>query len=368
MGKITQEIFNQRCSKTQEGKGYEIISPYIGAHQKITVKCPKHGEWNIRADHFQKGVGCKKCAAEKCSEDYFLTHDEFVKRVDNLFEGKIKIISDYNGHSEKVTIECQDHGQSEVIATNLLYSKNGCRQCWIKNSKLSNEEFLKRFYEKHDPTMYSVVSNYTHSDEKMKFHCKKHGPFQMKSHIILKTPFCCPKCGNESKAITPNEFLKRMNEIHFNKNYTVDLNKVGPDKVFIDVCCPSHGPFISRRSNFLIGSGCPVCKSSKGEMMIFKFLTENGYKFEYQKSYSDLKFKGKLKFDFCVFSNKDKLIEYQGYQHYNSVKYFGGEEILKLQQFRDNLKRIYCQKKNIPLLEIKYDNLNWKQDILEFLS
>jgi hypothetical protein len=56
-------------------------------------------------------------------------------------------------------------------------------------------------------------------------------------------------------------------------------------------------------------------------------------------------------------------IEYDGRQHYKSIKLYGGEEGLKKRKHNDFLKTFYCLKNNIKLIRIKYD-----QDILEELN
>ena len=64
-----------------------------------------------------------------------------------------------------------------------------------------------------------------------------------------------------------------------------------------------------------------------------------------------------LKFDFAIFDNKDTLkyvIEYQGQQHYEPVKYFGGKDSFVKQQKYDEEKRKCCKENNIQLIEIPY--------------
>lgn len=56
------------------------------------------------------------------------------------------------------------------------------------------------------------------------------------------------------------------------------------------------------------------------------------------------------------------LIEFQGRQHYEEIKMYGG---LKPIQHRDQIKRDYCKANNIPLLEIRYDQT---QDIPTLLD
>jgi hypothetical protein len=45
-------------------------------------------------------------------------------------------------------------------------------------------------------------------------------------------------------------------------------------------------------------------------------------------------------------------IEFNGRQHYEPVKYWGGMENFKKQQKRDYIKKEYCENKNITLIII----------------
>jgi len=58
-------------------------------------------------------------------------------------------------------------------------------------------------------------------------------------------------------------------------------------------------------------------------------------------------------------------IEFNGKQHYEPITFFGGEEGLKKQIIRDKIKTQYCDKNNIKLFIIKYDeNLIIKLNLL----
>lgn len=95
------------------------------------------------------------------------------------------------------------------------------------------------------------------------------------------------------------------------------------------------------------------CIRSKGELEISQILLKNGIKFKKEFSFDDLKDMGKLKFDFAIFNKNDKLIkliEYQGIQHFDKKNPYYSEEGLK----RDEMKREYCKKENIPLIEIPF--------------
>lgn len=102
---------------------------------------------------------------------------------------------------------------------------------------------------------------------------------------------------------------------------------------------------------------------SRGEIKIKDILDESGLIYETEYMFPDLvSSSGRpLRFDFVVFDddgNIDFLIEYQGEQHYTSVKHFGGNKKLQQQKYNDLQKRKYCLKKNYPLLLIPYWEYN----------
>ena len=121
----------------------------------------------------------------------------------------------------------------------------------------------------------------------------------------------------------------------------------------------------ARFHNITRGGGCPKCKSSKGESKIRSFLLKSKIDFEEQKDFDECVDKRKLRFDFFC---QGRLIELQGGQHYKAVSRFGGDERFESQQRKDQIKRDYCAKNNIPLLEIRYDDKDWENKIIEFLK
>ena len=58
-------------------------------------------------------------------------------------------------------------------------------------------------------------------------------------------------------------------------------------------------------------------------------------------------------------------IEFDGEQHFKSIKHFGGEKRLSIQKIKDNIKTEYCKNNNIKLLRIPYYDFNNIEKILE---
>ena len=102
---------------------------------------------------------------------------------------------------------------------------------------------------------------------------------------------------------------------------------------------------------------CGCYNSSKGEEKIKEILNKLNINFIQQKTFNDLKYKSNLKFDFFL-PKYNYCIEYNGIQHYEPVKYFGGEKSFEEQKKKDSIKREWCKENNIKLIEIPYTDFN----------
>lgn len=94
------------------------------------------------------------------------------------------------------------------------------------------------------------------------------------------------------------------------------------------------------------------------------------YKMEY--SFPDLfGDKGHLRFDFVIFNKNNqiqKIIEYQGEQHFRNISYWGGEKALLQRQKYDQIKRDYCIKNHYFLQEIMYSEKITEELVLKEIT
>lgn len=129
--------------------------------------------------------------------------------------------------------------------------------------------------------------------------------------------------------------------------------------------CGNEEIFLIRSDSLISGNSqsCGCTLESKGEEKIKLFLQKNNISFNFQYSFENCKYKKELPFDFYI-SNYNCCIEYDGEQHFKSIDYFGGEEHLKIQQQRDNIKTRYCEDNNIKLIRIPYWDFNNIEEIL----
>ena len=109
-------------------------------------------------------------------------------------------------------------------------------------------------------------------------------------------------------------------------------------------------------------SSCGCLKGfSKGEYYIEEYLKNKNILYKTQYCFRGLMGEKQgfyLKFDFYL-PEYNTCIEFQGLQHFQPVKHFGGEEDFVIRQKNDRKKKDYCDKHNIKLLYITYkDNID----------
>jgi len=264
-----------------------------------------------------------------------------------------------NGIIDNIIIICPDHGEFQQKISNHL-NGNGCNEC--SKIKLRNNNYIdkcnSKFNNKYD---YSLVK-YINNKQKCEIICPEHGIFKqtLKDHLRYDG---CPYCSG--KKMNTELFIKKCNLKH---NNFYDYSNVIYRSAFskIEIICPEHGKFEQMTSIHIFGSGCPICKSSKGEREIIKLLKESGLVYIHQKKFDDCINITNLVFDFYI-PERNLCIEYNGIQHYKPIKYFGGNDGLKITKKRDNIKNKYCENNKITFKVIKY-NENIKNKIDEILN
>lgn len=266
---------------------------YINNSTKILIICPVHGEfWQKPANHLQ-GKGCSKCNYEKKSHLQMFTLNKFIQKAiikHNYFYDYSKSI--YDGIFNKLTIICPIHGEFQQTPHNHLNGQ-GCRKCF-------------------------------------------------KEQFTLKHP----------TKLTIEEFIKRAIALHGNKydyNKAVYINA----KTKLIILCPVHGEFEQTPSDHLQGKGCPICKASKGEVVIKSILVK--YKIKCQQEYIIPEVVSQRKYDFYLPEYR-LLIEFHGIQHYEYIPFLHkyDEDNFLSQKDRDNIKKDNANQFKYHLLEFNY--------------
>lgn len=325
---------------------------YKGSKVKVCIICPEHGGFLMRPnDHITSKQGCPKCAG-----NYLSNTEEFIGKVRKVHGDKYDYsLVDYKNNKTVVKIICPEHGIFEQIPNSHL-SGRGCPVC-RRESFLSNTEgFIEKARKVHgDKYDYSLVE-YKNYKSIIKIICSEHGIIETTPNYHLRGVGCV-KCAGVYRPDT-EEFIEKTRKIHGNKyNYSlVDYKK---NKSNVKIICPEHGVFEQIPNSHLKGMGCPECgKKSLGEQAIAEILNSQNVKYEREKKFPGLRYSDKInsipRFDFYLTDHKC-CIEFQGRQHYEPIDFFGGEERLAEQQRCDKIKRDYCKRHGIKLVEIRYD-------------
>lgn len=167
-----------------------------------------------------------------------------------------------------------------------------------------------------------------------------------------------------------NKFIVKAKR-RYGKKYSYSLVNYINRSTKIKIICVKHGVFETTPTNHLNGFICSVCiyetkkevqfkkevkykcKNSIGERVIMHYLNKNNINFIHQKKFKNCKNKKPLPFDFYLF-DLNICIEFDGQQHYEPVKRFGGNKGFKQCQKHDKIKNDYCKINSIELIRISY--------------
>ncbi len=355
---------NIHCNKYK----YPQLPKYLYSVPKIQIYCKKHDskfEQTIEK-HLAGQTGCKNCISEKKKKQN-LTISEFLQKAKNIHGDKYnydKVV--YINNYTKVKIRCNNgHGYFEMTPGNHTHKNKpqGCRECsgkilWTKTRFIKEAKTIHK--NKYD---YSKV-DFIDSTKKVIIICKEHGEF-------LQTPqkhingHKCNKCSIEivsnKNRLTKKEFIEKAIIIHGNK-FKYSKVKYINNHTDVVIICVYHGEFNQNPSSHLSGSGCPICRFSKGEQKVAAFLEKNNVKFITQYKFH----KSRLSYDFTFEQNGKKyLIEFNGAHHYEKVKYSKNdtkaEQRYAYRIEKDKEKAILAKANKFKLLIINKEDVEFKE-------
>lgn len=298
----------------------------------------------------------------------------------SFIEKSIKLHGDLYDYSKveyidsvsKVIIICRKHGCFYQVPNSHLCG-SGCPKCGlIKNNKNRSGDtklFVDRslivYGNRYD---YSKVS-YVNAHYKVIIGCLVHGDFKVDPNNFLRG-HGCGKCYHENRKA--QDFIEKFKKVHGD---LYDYSKIQYVNNNTKICinCKKHGDFWQLPRIHHSGHGCPICSSSKGEQLIGNWLDNHSIKYDRSYIFSDLRgLRNKpLRFDFYI-EELGVLIEFDGQQHYEPVRFNGMSEKLAISKFErtcecDLLKDVYARQKGIYLLRISYTHIKNLDNILKKL-
>ena len=295
-----------------------------------------------------------------------LTQEEFVNRANLIHHGKYDYSNTvYLDYISKIVINCLIHGDFLQSPSMHLFG-NGCPSCG-GTKRRTTKSFIEKAIEKHGCKYdYSKV-DYKNNRTNVIIVCKQHGEFLQspKKHLVGHE---CHSCVGGIRSTT-ELFIEKAIEKHGCK---YDYSKVDykNNRTCIVIVCKKHGEFLQSPHDHLRGNGCRKCNESHGERLIGIILNKKNIKFEQEVRFKSCKNIKPLPFDFMIkLNDKFALIEYQGEQHYKSIKIKDKSKtnLSKIKKM-DLIKFKWCHDSKIPFLTIPYwDYKNIENRIDEFL-
>jgi len=307
------------------------------------------------------------------------THEQFVSDINRIYGEEYEIHSAFLRSSEKVKILHNKCGNYFYAEANAFKRKRlGCPQC--SKSFIYTTENLKNYLKNTRNDEYELVSECTNSTGEILIKHKQCGNIYKTKGTYVINGQTCVGC-KSNKPLTQEDFIKRIS-----KKYNNSIEVLSEYKSLIKLIIIKHikcGHIIYTRPKELLEKKykCHSCeryegknktvlppKKYAGETRIKNYLDKYGIKYKTQYSYQDCVYKQQLRFDFAIFNDSYSkllfLVEYDGVQHFEPVKAFGGVKEFNLNKIRDEIKDNYCKQNNIDLVRIPYFEFGKIEEIL----
>ena len=141
--RYTTEEWVEKVNELHGGKYDYSKTIYTTATGKVTIICPKHGEFSITANKHMSGRGCPKCGRERSNDSKKITREEFVERSNKQHNNSYDYsIVDYVNNSTKVNIICGKHGIFKQTPASHL-NGCGCPKCAESNTSRAEDEITE---------------------------------------------------------------------------------------------------------------------------------------------------------------------------------------------------------------------------------
>lgn len=333
-----------------EKEGYILLTKedeYDNASTtRLHIKCSCGSEFHRTWAKFKSGQTCSVC---KDKETKLKTYYYRKSIIEN--EG-YKVTNVFTSAKDMIHLVCPN-GHDCIINWNNFKGGKRCKKCNNK-SKAFDFEYVKNYL--HEYNILLLDDEYYNQRQKLNLKCTKcDATFMATFHNIKNNgaEIKCPNCREKNKQEKLKNNLLQIG--------VTPLETIMNQNQDIQIICKHNHRFHSTYNKLLERNGtCPICSTSKGEGIIADYLMQHNILFEREFKFDDCCYKYRLKFDFYL-PTLNSVIEYNGIQHYEPVKHFGGEDAFKIRQIKDNIKKEYCNLNNINILVIPY----WEYDNIE---
>lgn len=308
------------------------------------------------------GVKNGNVACNVCKGAFDYTYENVCEYVKS--EGATFISEKYNGLNKNHQFRCECGREFTRLFSVFKGTENreGCHKC-----KHCTGATIKYTYDEVKKDLLShgielLQNTYKNNREPMEIRYKCGFEYKKPYGEMKIGNYECPHCKRIGFARDTNQLRKEVDG-DTNGEYTLmsEFEKMNAYVLIKHNTC-GHQWNITPHHFVDGGRRCPMCASSKAEILINKILNDNYIEFEEQMEFDGLiGIKGgNLRFDFAILDNSKLklLIEYDGEYHFSPIV---SQAQLEKQQEHDRRKDVYCKENNIELVRIPY----WEFDNLE---
>jgi len=339
---------------------------YKNTHTKARFVDKDYGEWWAYPNDILRGGE----HLLRSQDNKKLSTEQIIKKLKKNNEFVIGIKPEtYIGSNKKAAFVDKDYGVfwarvSRVLVGQAAHPKRR------KSLVLSIKTVVNRIKDLFGDEIRIVEETYQGVAKKAKFIDKDFGIFEKSVSDVLNGHGCKSRWDVSRSARSPKrknindvEKIAKINEIVvISKEYTNNKTK-------LNFRCKLGHEFWMNFNDLQSGHGCPFCKNkSENNLldMIENILPEvYGLKRHYSPD-----FLGRQHVDGAICKNGLLIcgIEYDGMQHFEPIKAWGGEKKLKENKKSDRKKNKKFKDNNIPLIRFSYDEEITKELVLKRLK
>lgn len=353
--------------EVESDSGCKLLSKeYVRANDSMDFQCVCGNIFNTTFSKFKNTNKrqCNECSLLQRADKRSKTTFDFIREVYNLVGEEYTILSEYKTTHENVEIIHNDCGFKYSVSPANFLSGKRCPNC--NKGVLKSHTKFKSEFDSVSNNEYKLLSRYKNNNTKIKvMHNDCKFVYDVLPYSFLQGNKC-PLCSGRYK---DTDIFKEEVELLVGDEFEVLGEYVlATEKVkFKHLKCGKT--FKMRPNDFKNGQRCPHCKKSKGEKVIYDILTRENVNFKEQYRIKECRNIYPLPFDFAIFNkngNLECLIEYQGRQHYDPIRYRenGSYSNLEYIQRNDKIKFDFCKDNGIELIIVPYWDFNNIENIL----
>lgn len=159
--KTSLDDFIKRANNVHNNKYDYKNVVFNGMSKPLTIICPEHGEFTMKAANHINGQGCRLCANKEKGAYRKNNTENFIERATVKHKGKYDYSKvNYTNNYTKVCIICPEHGEFWQKPNDHLRGI-GCFQCGCKYN-LTEKEVLEALQTKYKNVIYQYKPSFLH--------------------------------------------------------------------------------------------------------------------------------------------------------------------------------------------------------------